>query len=62
MLLRIFAALLPLLLWACADDPVIDASECSNGLTAEEQDQGWRLLFDGQSLAQWPQLPGGRGQ
>jgi 3-keto-disaccharide hydrolase len=53
MLLRFFAALLPLLLWACADDPVIDASECSNGLTAQEQDQGWRLLFDGQSLAQW---------
>eukprot|EP00752_Nemacystus_decipiens_P018891 g16947.t1 len=26
---------------------------CSNSLTPEERDQGWRLLFDGESLDQW---------
>jgi hypothetical protein len=46
-------ALLLSLLVACADDPIIDASECVNELSAEEQESGWRLLFDGQSLAQW---------
>ena len=46
-------ALIISLLVACADDPVIDASECHNQLSAEEQAGGWRLLFDGQSLAQW---------
>lgn len=42
-----------LLLGACADDPVLTASDCPNALTEEEAAAGWRLLFDGQSLDQW---------
>lgn len=38
---------------ACAQDPVIDPAECVNALTPEEEQAGWRLLFDGQSLDQW---------
>ena len=41
------------LLVACGDDPVIDAGECRNELSAAEQAAGWTLLFDGASLAQW---------
>jgi hypothetical protein len=41
------------LLLGCAPDPVIDASECINGLSAEEESAGWRLLFDGESLDNW---------
>ncbi len=37
----------------CSEDPVVDASECINGLTVEEKTEGWSLLFDGQSLEQW---------
>lgn len=37
----------------CGEDPVIDAQECVNTLTAQEQQQGWELLFDGASLEQW---------
>jgi hypothetical protein len=40
-------------LFGCADDPIIGASECVNGLTAVESEQGWRLLFDGASLENW---------
>lgn len=47
-----FAAALGLLA-GCSPDPVIDASECVNELSQEEQAQGWELLFDGESLAQW---------
>ncbi|MEP4485274.1 MAG: DUF1080 domain-containing protein [Halioglobus sp.] len=50
---KIATLLLSLLLTACTPDPVIDASECGNGLTESEQMAGWRLLFDGHSLAQW---------
>ncbi len=49
----ISASFLGFALAACASDPEIAASECVNELTPEEQDAGWRLLFDGQSLAQW---------
>lgn len=42
-----------LVLTGCTRDPVVDAAECVHGLTAEEQAQGWRLLFDGESLGQW---------
>lgn len=42
-----------LLISACSSDPVIDAAECINELSTEEQQGGWHLLFDGQSLAQW---------
>ncbi len=40
-------------LTACSPDPVIDAAECNNALSAAEQESGWRLLFDGRSLDQW---------
>ena len=46
-------ALMCLSLWSCGKDPVIEAGECVNQLSEEEQQAGWRLLFDGQSLAQW---------
>ena len=39
--------------FGCAPDPVIDASECFNVLRLEEEGKGWRLLFDGKSLANW---------
>ncbi|WP_165954277.1 3-keto-disaccharide hydrolase [Seongchinamella unica] len=42
-----------LLLAACGSDPVVDPGECANALSMEEQQAGWRLLFDGQSLDQW---------
>lgn len=38
---------------ACSDDPVVDASECFNTLSQDEQGAGWRLLFDGKDLSQW---------
>ncbi len=47
------AACLALSLAACGDDPVIDAGECVNALSSEEQAAGWTLLFDGKDLAQW---------
>lgn len=40
-------------LGGCSDDEVIAPGECVNALSAQEQTAGWRLLFDGQSLAQW---------
>ncbi len=54
MTIRIAAvALAACTLTACAQDPVIDAAECRNALTPEEEQAGWRLLFDGQSLDAW---------
>ena len=50
---KIGTALVLCLLVACGDDPVIEASECVNQLSTAEREAGWRLLFDGQSLAQW---------
>ena len=41
------------MLAACASDPVVDAAECVNQLSEQEAGEGWRLLFDGESLAQW---------
>ncbi|MFK7977255.1 MAG: DUF1080 domain-containing protein, partial [Halioglobus sp.] len=41
------------LLAACGSDEIVSAGECTNALTAEEGENGWRLLFDGKSLAQW---------
>jgi hypothetical protein len=41
------------LLGGCTPDPVIEASECVNALSADEEAANWRLLFDGKSLAQW---------
>mgnify|MGYP001828396316 CR=1 FL=1 len=38
---------------ACTPDPVLQDGECDNVLSAEEQDAGWRLLFDGASIDQW---------
>ncbi len=49
----LYAALLLALCGACSDDEIIDASECVNALTAAEAAEGWRLLFDGESLEQW---------
>ena len=40
-------------LMGCGDDPIIEAQECINGLTAQEADAGWELLFDGISLEHW---------
>lgn len=51
LILATFAAVL--LTSGCAEDAVIDAAECINELSVEEQQQGWRSLFDGQSMAQW---------
>ena len=42
-----------LALSGCGDDPIIDASECTNALSETEQAEGWSLLFDGSSLEQW---------
>jgi hypothetical protein len=53
MLVCCVGAALISLLGACGADPIIDASECSNKLTEQEQTEGWQLLFDGDSLAQW---------
>jgi len=37
----------------CASDEIIDSASCPNQLTAQERETGWRLLFDGKSLAHW---------
>ena len=50
---RNWLILLILPLVACGPDPVIEARECMNELSAEEEAAGWRLLFDGKSLDQW---------
>ncbi|MBT4522181.1 MAG: DUF1080 domain-containing protein [Halieaceae bacterium] len=42
-----------LLLSACGSDPVVDASECINSLSGQEQAAGWQLLFNGEDLSQW---------
>jgi len=34
------------------------ASAADNQLTAEERDQGWQLLFDGEDLSQWRNFKG----
>ena len=47
------ALLLTLMLAACTSEMVITPGECINELSAEEEAQGWRLLFDGQSLDHW---------
>lgn len=44
---------LSLLLAACGSDEIVSPSECINGLTDAERAEGWQLLFDGKSLAQW---------
>ncbi len=49
----LFNTWMVLTLIACADDPIIDARECVNGLTAAESKQGWELLFNGESLENW---------
>lgn len=52
--LRPFISLFVLLCTACSE-PRMETSpeECVNALTEEEVAQGWRLLFDGESLSQW---------
>lgn len=45
--------LLCAVLAACGNEEIIPVGECVNGLTDEEREQGWRLMFDGKSLAQW---------
>lgn len=50
---RIVLVALLLVLASCGREPVVDASECFNELSAAEQQVGWRLLFDGESLSQW---------
>ena len=42
-----------LFLSACGGGHIIAPQECVNALSAQEAGTGWRLLFDGQSLAQW---------
>jgi hypothetical protein len=44
----LFSALL-----GCSAEEIIDASECTHALSAEEAATGWRLLFDGKSLDNW---------
>ncbi|MEP5764388.1 MAG: DUF1080 domain-containing protein [Halieaceae bacterium] len=52
--LRILIPLLPLLITACSEPPMdVAPGECVNALTGEEASQGWRLLFDGESLEHW---------
>lgn len=51
--LLLISCLCVLLLGACAKDPVIPATECINSLSNEERTQGWRLLFDGESMGSW---------
>jgi hypothetical protein len=41
------------LLAACGDDEVLPPGTCVNALAPGEAAAGWRLLFDGKSLAQW---------
>lgn len=53
MMRPLLVSLCCLALFGCSQDPIIEPGECSNALTAEEQQSGWRLLFDGQSLDQW---------
>ena len=48
-----FTLVLTAWLVGCGGDPVVPAAECVNGLSEEEQQDGWRLLFDGTSLDQW---------
>ena len=48
----LFAAAL-LLLGACGEQTVVSPEECVNRLSEEEALAGWRLLFDGSSLAHW---------
>ncbi len=38
---------------ACSEELQVAEGECVNQLTAQEQNEGWRLLFDGHSLEQW---------
>lgn len=52
-LVSILGLLGALTLVGCSSDPVVDASECVNKLSADEEARGWRLLFDGQSLEHW---------
>ena len=47
------ALVLALALSACGSSEIVPAKECTNGLSQEEQDEGWRLLFSGQSLENW---------
>lgn len=51
---KLMALMLTLpLLSACGPEPVISAAECTNALSTQEHQAGWRLLFDGKSLDQW---------
>jgi 3-keto-disaccharide hydrolase len=38
---------------ACSNTSPIDARECVNKLTEQEQSSGWQLLFDGTDLKHW---------
>lgn len=42
-----------LFLSACGGGQIIAPQECINALSEQEASAGWRLLFDGTSLAQW---------
>ena len=42
-----------ILVSACSEDMHVEQGECVNQLTPQEQEQGWQLLFDGDSLDQW---------
>lgn len=48
---RLLTVLAIAALTGCGEDEVIAAGECVHGLTPGESDAGWRLLFDGESLA-----------
>jgi hypothetical protein len=52
MRLRVIALVL-IGLAGCASDEVIDGSLCTNQLSLQEREAGWRSLFDGKSLANW---------
>ncbi len=46
-------ASLAAILVGCGDEEVLPPGSCENALTTEEAAAGWRLLFDGKSLAGW---------
>jgi len=52
-MLRPFLLCVLALCTACSEPMEIAPGECVNGLTDEEAEQGWRLLFDGESLQHW---------
>lgn len=53
MIKRTFSLSALALLVSCGAGEIVTPAECNNQLTPQEEDAGWRLLFDGSSLSQW---------